>query len=81
MSRMYRTDFDEEGKERLRQLRLWHWRAALSARDRARPMLPWGKRNAFWDDLANKHIRFVQTLNDFFEVGETAELDDQKSKP
>lgn len=66
-----------EARVRLRQLRLWHWfererwasveRAAWFERERRRA-----------HELVTLHIRAVQSLNDFFPVGDTAEADAQK---
>lgn len=77
--------------ERLRQLRLWHWREArrMRARQQAFETERAGynsERNRQLVDvdidrcksLADMHIGFVQTLNDFFEIGDTAEKDDEK---
>lgn len=72
--------------ERLRALRLWHWRTALAIRANANAVrqTSWYKRKPdryeprakAEDDAADQHITFVQTLNDFFPTGDSAEGDD-----
>lgn len=74
---------------RLRTLRLWHWREALSYRRQAEAA---DKRTGVGDKRyagqmraiatvknlqADTHIFAVQTLNDFFAPGDTAERDDE----
>lgn len=68
-----------ETLERLRELRLWHWRQALQCRRNAKvdregecPLIEYIN---LMEAHANQHIKFVQTLNDFFPVGDTAEGD------
>jgi hypothetical protein len=66
-----------ESLGRLRALRVWHWRSLLRFRNLARQAV-----NS--DDVrrynaeADTHLGFVQSLNDFFEVGDTAERDAAK---
>lgn len=62
MKRDIRT-VDPEQLAGLRRLRLYHWQAGLRARSHG------------YDKSANMHLRFVQTLNDFFEQDDTAERD------
>lgn len=77
--------------ERLRQLRLWHWREARSYRGEqqayeaaqriARSQSYKDRYDKLIDDAkscADMHTGFVQTLNDFFEIGDSAEKDDAK---
>lgn len=77
---------------RLRALRLMHWRAAMlsrkqgeaaafmaqnkgaNAKYRAQMQATADQRNI----EANAHISFVQTLNEFFPLGDTAEQDQDK---
>lgn len=74
------TKLKDDTIERLRALRLWHWRMCrqmqvaqevaeakhgVEAPNQAR-------------DLANFHMTQVQTLNEFFDVGDTAERDAAK---
>lgn len=75
----------------LRQLRLWHWRqsrfyrSAQQGYEAHKCSLESAKFRDFLDSdidnaksMADMHIGFVQTLNDFFEIGDTAEKDDEK---
>jgi hypothetical protein len=72
-----------DAQERLRALRLWHWREALKWRDSARRIglelyeheKKTDGRYTYQNGLADQHIKFVQTLNDFFPVGDNAESD------
>jgi hypothetical protein len=52
----------------LREMRLWHWRQMLQHRALAKL----GPRDvaAGFDESANRHMRFVQALNDAFPVPE-----------
>lgn len=61
---------------RLRALRLWHYRQLLAARRMAQrvPSVEAVRYNA----EASTHLGFVQSLNDFFANGDTAEHDDQR---
>lgn len=61
----------------LRRLRLWHWRKAMEVRkllERQRATLSAevikGRTATIYT-----HIGFVQTLNVFFDIGDTAERD------
>lgn len=83
--------FDANTLPKLRALRLWHWRKALGTRkacrvairradaakdagnDRLHMRLMGSAR--LLDSEANGHISAVQTLNEFFNVGDTAEKD------
>jgi hypothetical protein len=64
-------------QRRLRELRLWHWQQCLTHRKAAQ-----GARTQSFRDLENtaadEHIRAVQTLNEFFATGDTAERDDAR---
>jgi len=65
---------------RLRAIRLHHWDAAMSDRRLERFAEDAGNIKAaisFRAD-ANLHLTFVQTLNEFFEIGDTAENDANK---
>lgn len=64
----------------LRALRLWHWQQAMAARQQekdAKAGLIAGDWEAL-DKLVGFHIKHVQTLNDFFPFGDTAEHDEDK---
>lgn len=77
--------------DEVRALRLWHWREALMARKQAQNAqdrsdalkadTTYSAQMQGMADLknadANRHIRAVQTLNSFFDVGDTAEGDDK----
>lgn len=62
----------------LREMRLWHWRQMLQHRALAKL----GPRDvaAGFDESANRHMRFVQALNDAFPVEDTAERDEAACK-
>lgn len=76
------TDYNEQ-LDRLRELRLWHWRQALQCRNNAQTDrisdAPLPVYQELMDVHANRHIRFVQTLNDFFAMDDTAEADAAKA--
>lgn len=80
-----------EGIEGLRQLRLHHWNCAIQLtphidrhvnRDLSCASVKQVERNS--DTLSRlqqikaRHLNFVQFLNDFFEIGDTAEKDADK---
>ena len=67
-----------ETMRQLRALRLWHWRGVLYRRNAQQFYEAKGNAtSAQWQEQqANFHMRAVQTLNDFFPMGETAEQDD-----
>jgi len=60
--------------ETLREMRLWHWKQARGASH-----VMDSRANRFERENArdnwNLHMRFVQLLNDFFPMGDTAERD------
>jgi hypothetical protein len=76
--------------EGLRELRLWHWSQVVMNRQLAAstwqkiqardlPNEPWIRKTArAYDRNADTHLKFVQVLNDFFPVGDTAENDAAK---
>jgi hypothetical protein len=66
----------------LRALRLWHWRELLDNRAKANYFRKDGQEEItkLFDDAANVHLAAVQTLNDLFPMGETAESDAQREK-
>ena len=74
------TPMNKLSGDKLRNLRLWHWREAMHYRKRAKVWRQRGKSDMEreMDERANQHIKFVQTLNDFFPMGDTAEQDDAK---
>lgn len=78
-----------EIENRLRKLRLWHWKQAMACRSSANQYADMinegfgdaGANAMRCDDLngrANEHLYHVQTLNDFFPIGDTAERDEAK---
>lgn len=72
----YPLDMAAQG--RLRAMRLFHWRSVLAHRMYARGK---GLTPRFIKDenaVADMHLGFVQTLNDFFAVGDTAERDAER---
>ena len=70
---------------RLRELRLWHWKLGLKHRqgqyDLEALQNTHKKSSSLKDciktysDAANVHFTAVQTLNEFFPIGDTAERD------
>lgn len=75
----------------MRALRLWHWKRVIENRSEAsnRVKLILGDLNndankhhlhkmQMMNAIANNHMKFVQTLNDFFPEGDTAEKDAAK---
>lgn len=60
----------------LRALRLWHWRSMVKARELAQ-RTPSGGMSERYSKEADTHLAFVQTLNDHFPQGDTAERDAQ----
>jgi hypothetical protein len=66
---------EREQLERLRALRLWHWKQAMSWREDEQSETDVAVKAAC-EAQVGFHIKFVQTLNDFFpEPGDTAERD------
>lgn len=68
-------------RERLRALRLWHWQQAMKYREAQRDLEAFKNRSLRdcikrYDQQVNIHLTAVQTLNEFFEIGDTAESDD-----
>lgn len=59
---------NHQSKAALRILRLYHWRTALHFRAQG------------LNESADFHIGFVQMLNEFFDLGDTADRDDQRMK-
>lgn len=66
----------------LRVLRVWHWTEALRySRLRERWTLANFKRSKQYKEYTkfyNLHMNAVQTLNSFFDIGDTAERDNAK---
>lgn len=66
----------------LRPIRLYHWVKVLKHRQIARDASGssnLGNRIAdSHDKIANEHLGFVQSMNEFFEIGDTAEADQIK---
>jgi hypothetical protein len=74
-------------RDRLRGLRLWHWQMAMKHRKAENELTELKLRHGgsslkscikTYADAANLHLTAVQTLNEFFEIGDTAEQDDSK---
>lgn len=70
--------------ERVRKLRLWHWQKAMHYRKMQRELEEFKTRSLRdcikrYDEAANIHLTAVQTLNEFFEIGDTAEQDEIKN--
>jgi hypothetical protein len=59
----------------LRELRLWHWKQMLEASRRSRDMRLSVTHRAEFDKQHSFHMKAVQTLNDYFAPGDTAEQD------
>lgn len=77
----YNVFIDPELSARLRALRLYHWRAAMKFRESQRDLEVFKSRSLKdciknYDKFANEHLTAVQTLNEFFGIGDTAERDD-----
>lgn len=73
--------------ERLRKLRLWHWHMAMRHRKAENELIEIKAKHGgsslkscikTYSEAANLHLTAVQTLNEFFEIGDTAEQDDSK---
>lgn len=70
-------------RERIRALRLWHWQQAMKYREAQRDLVLFSSRSLRdciknYDKAANVHLTAVQTLNEFFDIDDTAEQDDSK---
>lgn len=67
--------------DELRALRLYHWRRAIVHRNGEEYCKSKGylKDAEGFNRKANRHICAVQTLNSFFDVGDTAEKDDAQT--
>jgi hypothetical protein len=61
-----------------RTLRLWHWNMARYHRNCAKAYTPKSASACVHNAQADFHIKQVQLLNVFFEVGDTAEGDAAK---
>lgn len=73
---------NEDALARLRVLRMWHWKMHLTFRD-----LEGRARSKLANDIARVraekaafHMLAVQTLNEHFPIGDTAEQDLQEKK-
>lgn len=66
---------DEEQLAVLRAMRLYHWKRVLKLRRVANGCVPDTKPARYWHKLANTHMGYVQQLNCFFDLGDTAEHD------
>lgn len=70
-------DNHADALDRLRALRLWHWLALLRARQHERNAVSSSLMTKYAHE-ASEHLGFVQSLNDFFQPGDTAEADAAK---
>ncbi len=83
-----RAILPEDALQRLRALRLWHWQEVVSNRSLAEKMDTYANDRRYassrtmYVDLhrhytanANMHLSAVQWLNDYFEVGDNADID------
>ena len=59
----------------LRALRLYHYLAMVQLRAYANDDALEPNHRKHYNKRANVHLGFVQTLNDYFEIGDTAEGD------
>jgi hypothetical protein len=64
----------------VRELRLWHWMRVVQNRHLAQRAAS-GTMIREYNLQADQHLKFVQVLNDFFPIGDTAEQDAQKEHP
>lgn len=81
----YQALVDPLLSSRLRALRLWHWRKAMKFREAQRDLEEFKSRSIKdciknYDKFANEHLTAVQTLNEFFDIGDTAERDDANAR-
>lgn len=65
--------------ERMRALRLWHWLEIMELRERIRRSRSPVEAELL-DHYTGPHMTAVQSLNEFFDVGDTAEADAAKKK-
>lgn len=76
---MHSFNISDETLAKLRALRLWHWQGVLYNRKLANYYA--NIRNAAATESrqkkANFHLSQVQLLNDFFQMGDTAENDNE----
>lgn len=81
---MFPDTFDvDEVRKQLRPVRLYHWMQVLAARKRADDNRRMQSNLGEWlaathDKIANEHLGFVQSMNEFFDIGDTAEADQIK---
>lgn len=59
----------------LRMLRLWHWQQVVMRRRFANGERLTQRYRDMENSAADQHLAFVQTLNNFFPAGDTAERD------
>lgn len=80
---------DDALHDRVRELRLWHWRLALQHRAAERELEALAEQRKSgslkssiktYRDAANVHFSAVQTLNEFFGIGDTAEKDEAENE-
>lgn len=63
------------GQGELRAVRLWHWRQLLDGRRVELALERMGADPHAAHQASNFHLRAVQSLNEFFAIGDTAERD------
>lgn len=78
------TVVDPLVKMKLRGIRLWHWQQAMKYRAAQRHLETFNSRSLRdcikrYDEAASVHLSAVQTLNEFFDIGDTAEQDEIKN--
>lgn len=91
MTMLVLTAHDLEEEKSLRELRVWHWKQAQRSADSVRrlnselqgesyvPQRALLKRHmAGYNEQFIQHMKFVQTLNNFFPEADTAEKDAMK---
>lgn len=71
------VSLNNDGMQKLRELRLWHRNQAMYYRSLANHIRP-GIMSQNHIASSNEHIKFVQTLNNFFPVDDTADKDAMK---
>lgn len=79
------TVVDPLVKMKLRGLRLWHWQRAMKYRELQGSLERFNSRSLRdcikrYDESASVHLSAVQTLNEFFDIDDTAEQDEIKNE-
>lgn len=73
---------ESEALNKLRPVRLYHWRAVVRAEGHAAACRKDRKHRAAkqYEERAANHMKHVQALNEFFPVGDTADNDLQRER-